>query len=258
MSDDERSKRPKLERTQPIRSWSGLFGGATTRTTPTTPATPAAAAGAPASGTSLNDVVARSVDLGYRVVEEYIRQGQKAAARFGGGSFTPETAATDVQDAAARMAQQASDFMTMWAEFMGVAAWGGGGRMGGLGNGPAAAPPPPEPPAERRSDVSAIPTDRGSMRLEVLSRRSTEVQLDLRTQATGTLVVQGLRAVDPDKPKLADVTLRPATRDEPPTVRVVVPDEQPAGAYRGLIVEQESSRLVGTLTVRILDESGTT
>jgi len=241
MSNDERSKRPKLERTQPIRSWSGLFGGAT----PTPPGA------APATGTSLNDVVARSVDLGYRVVEEYIRQGQKAAARFGGGGFTPEGAATDVQDAAARMAQQASDFMTMWAEFMGVAAWGGMGRMGGLGNAPAAAPPPPEPATARGPD--APPVDRGSMRLEILSRRPTEVQLDLRAQATGTLVVQALRAVDPGKPALADVTLRPATHDAPATVRAVVPENQPSGVYRGLIVEEETSRLVGTLTVRIID-----
>ena len=239
MSNDERSKRPKLERTQPIRSWSGLFGGPT--------ATQPRAAGAPPGATSLNDVVARSVDLGYRVVEEYIRQGQKAAARFGGGSLTPETAATDVQDAAARMAQQASDFMTMWAEFMGVAAWGGMGR-------PAAPQPPPESAPERRVDTPPNAVDRGSMRLEILSRRPTEVQLDLRTQATGTLVVQSLRAVDPEKPKLADVVLRPATHDEPATVRVRVPDDQPSGVYRGLIVEEETSRLVGTLTVRIMDD----
>ena len=250
MSTDERSKRPKLERTQPIRSWSGLFGGAP-------PAGTRDGAG-PASGASLNDVVARSVDLGYRVVEEYIRQGQKAAARLSGGSYGAEAAATDVQDAAARMAQQASDFTTMWAEFMGVAAWGGMGRGGAFGGGPVVTDPAPEPARERRSDPPAeTAPDRGSMRLEILSRRATEVQLDLRTQATGTLVVQGLRAVDPEKPKLADVVLRPATRDDPATVRVRVPDDQPSGVYRGLIVEEETSRLVGSLTVRILpDESG--
>jgi hypothetical protein len=246
MSTDERSKRPKLERTQPIRSWSGLFGGAT-------PAEPRNAT-APAGGASLNDVVAKSVDLGYRVVEEYIRQGQKAATRFGGGTYSPEAAASDVQDAAARMAQQASDFMTMWAEFMGVGAWGTMGRAGG--NGPVASPPAAEPARERRLDpLAADAVDRGSMRLEILSRRPTEVQLDLRTQATGTLVVQGLRAVDPEKPKLADVVLRPATRDDPPTVRVRIPDDQPSGVYRGLIVEEETSRLVGSLTVRIIPDA---
>src|SRR5438128_27418 len=63
VSASDRIRRPPLDRTEPIRAWSSLFGAG-----------------------PLNDVVTRSVELGYRVVDEYIRQGQKAAARFGSPS----------------------------------------------------------------------------------------------------------------------------------------------------------------------------
>ncbi len=240
MSDDERIKRPALERTQPIRSWSRLLGG-TAGPAPTGAAGPA---------TSLNDVVARSVDLGYRVVEEYIRQGQNAAARLGAGQLTPETAARDVQDAAARMAQQASEVMTMWAELMGVGAWGGTGAAATTS--PAATSPAPEPAPASRPGAAATPDDRRSTRLAIVSARPVEVQLDLRAPASGTLVVQTLRAIDPDKPALADVVLRPASGGEPVSVHVDIPAGHPIGVYRGLIVEEESSRLIGSLTVRII------
>src|SRR5205823_14082767 len=68
--EKERIKRPKLERTEPIRSWSALLG------------VPGAGGGdgrAPGSA-SLEGVVSRSVELGYRVVEDYLRQGQRVAA----------------------------------------------------------------------------------------------------------------------------------------------------------------------------------
>src|SRR5689334_10143591 len=99
MSANDRIKRPPLDRLQAIRNWSTLFTGAV-------------AAGDDAgadSGTAerstsapLNDVIARSVDLGYRVVDEYVRQGQKAAQRLNQRSYGAQTMAGDVQDLAMR------------------------------------------------------------------------------------------------------------------------------------------------------------
>jgi len=84
------------------------------------------------------------------------------------------------------------------------------------------------------------------------STQPAEVTLDLRPGAAAQpLIVQSLRATEPDKPRLTDVTLRPADEDEVLTLRVRVPDGQPPGVYNGLIIDERTSRPVGTLSVRV-------
>src|SRR5437879_12006363 len=82
----QRIKRPPLERTKPVRNASTLFS----------PAGPRRADGAgqrgpepPQQDRAADDVVSRSVDQGYRVIDDYIRQGQKAAQRFDARSWSP-------------------------------------------------------------------------------------------------------------------------------------------------------------------------
>ncbi len=68
-------KKPELERREPIRNFSGVFGSPQNR---------GASGGAPGIGAppSPADAVFRGVDMGYRVIEQYMRQGQ-AFARAG-------------------------------------------------------------------------------------------------------------------------------------------------------------------------------
>src|SRR5205814_1549673 len=127
VSASDRIRRPPLDRTEPIRAWSSLFGAG-----------------------PLNDVVTRSVELGYRVVDEYIRQGQKAAARFGSPSLGTETMASDMQDLGVRMVQYTSDVFGLWFEMMNVMLAGGSPFR--PGNGHAAPPPPADPPPPRRAN----------------------------------------------------------------------------------------------------------
>jgi len=61
--------------------------------------------------------------------------------------------------------------------------------------------------------------------------------------------VHGLRAVDPAKPRLADVSI--VADGDQVTVRVRVPPDVPAAVYNGLIVDEETSRPAGTVSVRI-------
>ena len=84
MSTKDRVTRPEPERTHPVRSWSTLFG-------------------APERDGGRDDVVSRSVDLAYRVVDEYVRQGQKTAQRLSERSYAPEAMARDVQDLTTRL-----------------------------------------------------------------------------------------------------------------------------------------------------------
>jgi len=230
MSDDERIRRPRLDRTQPIRSWARLLGLPTLGE--------ASASGA--SGAA-DDVVARSVGLGYRVVEEYIRQGRRAAEQLGVRGAGAAPFGSDVQDLGLRMMRYAADLMGAWMQLMEA-------TSAGVGRSPAQ---PSSPPTGANGPPTA-PVERAAIRIEVASLWPTEVWLDLRPEATRVAVeVPPLRAVDPEKPRLDDVALIAGADGDPPLLRVRVPPSQPAGVYNGLLIDRDTSRPVGTVSVRV-------
>ncbi|MEO8605454.1 MAG: hypothetical protein ABI629_22990, partial [bacterium] len=217
MSDRPRVTRPKPERTDPIRNWSSLFG-----------VTPGGD-GQPAAG--LGDVVSRSVDLGYRVVDEYIQQGQRAAQRVAGRSSGPDTMVSDLQDAAARMANLTSDFMRVWFEMMGLAAGSVPGSafssmMAAAGGAAPAAPASAPAP----SSAAAAPTAALRVRVEIAAQQPVDVSIDLRPEAAAAeLVPSALRSADPDLPALAAPLVTRDADDGAVHLRVSVPAAHPAG-----------------------------
>jgi hypothetical protein len=91
---------------------------------------------------------------------------------------------------------------------------------------------------------------RARVRVEIASTRPAEVAVDLRPEAAGRrLVVQALRAVDPGLPRLADVVI--AADDGGVTLRIRVPPDVPAGTYNGLVIDEDTSAPVGTVSVRV-------
>src|SRR5262245_52611631 len=220
VSSSERVKRPRLDRTRPTRRWSTLLGvsAATDRASP-----------GPENQSQPGDVIARSVELGYRVVDDYIRQGRKAAERLGERSYGPAAFTTDVQELGTRMTQYAADFVGVWMQLMEVATASVAGR-------PFAAPPSgpvSRVPAATSQEVRGAardgpstpsPVDGTRVGIQVTSPWPTEVWLDLRPEAArGPLVVHALRADDPDLPRLDDVTLTNGATDQPPLLRVRIP-----------------------------------
>jgi hypothetical protein len=206
----------------------------------------------------VNDVVSRSVDLGYRVIDEYVRQGQRTAQRINDRSFGPEAVVNDFQEVGTRLAQYASDFASLWIEVMQVATVGGAPRWPAPPadgrQAPAAHDAPTPAPPEMVSPASAA-FDRARVKIAVASTQLTEVDLDLRPEAAGRrLLVQALRAVQAEHPKLTDVTFEPAQGSEPATLRIRVPARQPAGVYNALIIDADSSRPVGTLSLRVIPD----
>jgi len=209
----------------------------------------------------MNEVVAHSVDLGYRVIDEYIRQGQKAAQRFTDRSFSPDSMTGDAQELGARMAQYASDFTALWMEAMQLGANQFGANVGrwpmspadavSAANGPRPAtskPAPPPPDAAKDAD-----SGRTRVRVAVTSPHPTEVLIDLRPIAAGQrLAVHALRAVAEGKPRLTDVSLEQTSADAPLTLRIRVPARQPAGVYNGLIVDEETGKPMGTVSLQVL------
>jgi len=235
MSTNDRIKRPPLERTDPVRNWSTLLNAASS----------AASTGEPASGgnrpSGLDDAITRSVAIGYQVVEEYVRQGERAARRMTGGGSPPGVAA-DAQDLAQRMGHYASELFGMWLELA---------QRTTMANSPAQ----DGAPAAGRSTATsaAAPLRSTRVRLDVRCSRPVEVAIDLTPEAASArFVVHALRACDAGKPRLDDVQVRTGEADDGPTVSIGIPDGHPPGTYEGLIVDAVTNRPIGVLRVVLL------
>ena len=85
MSDRQRLHREEPVRTGPNRNWSTLYRPNTNISS--TPSGNSPSADHPAQGHPWNDAVSHGVKLGYRVIEEYLRQGQRAAQQFNNRAY---------------------------------------------------------------------------------------------------------------------------------------------------------------------------
>jgi hypothetical protein len=264
MTDDERPRRPILDRREPMRQWANMFGGAEPPRNGPLPADGAtadpAAAGDPQRRASLGDAISRSVDLGYRVIDEYIRQGQRAAQRMSDRSFSADGAVGDLREASDRMGQYASDFFGLWMEFMELTT---NRSRDTAANGTAAAVPradvpgaaaatQPAPAAATAAGPPAPRPPHAGVRVEVRSLRPTEVAVDLQPDAAGrALRVYGFGTAGADRARGIDVAIRAGSDHEPVGLSVRVSSEQSPGTYRGLVVDDATSAPVGTLTVQV-------
>src|SRR3954470_18479632 len=130
----DRIKRPPLPRTEPIRSWSTLFGAPSASATSAPPfgipglpnipgiAGPPGMNGAAGVGP---EAVRRGVEMGYRVVDEYMKQGASVANAFSNpnrsrSASSASGAEPDLSKMTERMMQYASDFTSLWYDAMGM------------------------------------------------------------------------------------------------------------------------------------------
>lgn len=237
-------KRPPLERTGPIRSWSAVFRPPETR----------ASADEVHGAASFDDVVTRSVDLAYQVIDDYVRRGQEAARRTGGGEQIA-TLATDVPDLAARVVRYASDLAATWAEFLEVMIRAGARDVATEGRHAPADPAAPEPGRDVRVVAAApgasVPPLRFRLHLDAAS--AADVALDLITMPTTfPVTVHALRTPSGDPPRLEGASMT-TDGDGVATLHLHVPAGQPPGTYEGLLVDDHGNRPLGRLTVSIRD-----
>jgi hypothetical protein len=204
------------------------------------------------------DVISETVQLGYRVIDDYIKQAQKVADRIGRRSYGPDEMTADLQDVAGRMMQYASDFFRVWTELVGMA-------MSGAATSPRSEPAPVgasqggETTASQgaRSGLAKPSADdrdhrRSRISVDIESTRRTEVSLDVEAIETNhRLVVYPLRATDPNKPELRDLTVSNDRMDRPVCIRVRIPDDQPAGRYHGLVVDETTGKPLGSISVQV-------
>jgi hypothetical protein len=236
---DERVKRPPLERVKPVRTWNGLLRRPQ-----------AAGSQPPDAAARVEDVVARSVELGYRVVDDYIKRGQEAARRIRAGAYGPGEIAEDVQGVAGQLVRSASDLAGAWVEFAALAAAGAGTVAGGG----AAAAAPTSAPAGRATMPNPDAADAATVeplrvRLCVAAERPIEASLDFRpVPATHQLVVYPLR-MDADTTVQIDQVRVEIRDDRTVVIRVEVPATQAAGRYAGLVVDDTTNVPVGEVSL---------
>lgn len=251
MKHPERVRRPPVERDHADRSFQTLFAP---------PREPSSAAAGGAAAPSLSDVVSQSVELGYRLIDDYIRQGEKAARRMSDRTATPQTMLGDAQEMAMRFAQHASGLAAVWIQLLQLTAASSGmpfaaSFLDPLNAGAGGRPPrTPARDTHENGEPPAPTKERTRVRIEVVSSQPIETVLDLQPDAAQRpLVVHALRATDADSRRISDVTFQPGSDGAPACLRIRVPAAQPPGTYCGLIVDAGSSRPVGSLSVSLGD-----
>lgn len=243
MSERQRLRREDPARTEPIRNWSNLYRASNSWN--------AQSPGVSADGVSGNgagrDSIEHGVRTGYQVIEEHIREirrGQGIAREMNRGPYESRGIGDDIQDVVERLYRYSRDWLPMWIDLAGSIARAPQ-ILRDLAN------PRPRGNEAREGGAQANERANESIAVEILSNRLTRVTIDLRPNSEGlALGVGALHAMDPGKPALTGVSF---VRDAGGglVLRILVPEEHPAGVYNGVIAELESGEARGTLSVRI-------
>lgn len=243
MDTEERVKKQEPGRTQPIRNWGVLFeppGNTAAQEPPREP-------------------VARGVEMGYQVVDEYLRQGQSVArGMWTPGPGSPPPSGDGLQNQLGALLRSFSDFASMWMGLMGQATGRGTAREPGVTPpvgtaGPFSAGTAPgtaeAPPVASPETVVALPR----LTLELDSPRHLEVSVDLRPRPLDrTFRVLGLDGSEPALPRIQGVTVEALPEEERIVIHLRVPESQPPGTYGGIILDERTGLPRGTLCVRVL------
>jgi hypothetical protein len=203
---------------------------------------------------STDDVVTRGVELGYRVIEEYLRQGQRVAQQINGRSYSIGRAGADLQELVERVFRDSTDLLSLWVGF--VSSLAANSELTGTFS-RAWQPSPFEPPQKGTSAYAASsnggPPHQGTaVSIEVVSSRPVQVTLDLYPQSAGlSLMTPGLHAMNVQMPPLTDITFEISSDAGVPRLRVRVPEGQPPDVYTGVVVDRNTGLPRGTLSVRV-------
>jgi hypothetical protein len=169
-----------------------------------------------------------------------------------------------------RMFQYASDLASLWLDYTKA-------TMGQTPfTPPAAGRPPPSAaqhvgPFDLGGDAETQPSrvaqgvkkgssqsvsEAPSVSVDILSKGRAEVTVDLKPgSAKGALHVHDLRASSPRMPRISGVTVEGYALENRVVVRLKLPDDQPAGTYTGVIVEDETNLPMGTVSVRVVGQA---
>lgn len=209
------------------------------------------------SSPALNETIASAVGLGYRVVEDYIRQGRQTAQSIRENRYGPQDMQHDAQELAARVFQYGSEFTALWFEFLGVAMNSPSAR-GFVDPLETRAAEHSPSDSEAEPDPNVYPNHPTQLRssqvaLCVEAARPTKVTVDLKPHDPKvSFVCHALRAADAMKPRIKEVSVDRGVGTGPVTVTIRVPDDQPEGTYLGAIVDGRTNVPLGIVSLEVL------
>lgn len=304
-----RHRRPLLDRASPLRGWNGLYvpSNGHRRAVPQTAAQPematpqapvsdvapkpAAAVNAPIPPhaaepaprvppmPSPQDAVARGVATGYRVIEEYLREGQGVARSVAQASTVADVAAAfDPRKLTERMVQHASDLAAAWIEYMQASlnAAGTPGSAGGSSSStapteqeipdvgafaiPHRAPRAPQSAPQQPASPASTPRSSGSTRplvmIDLVSTRRVASQVELNE---GPLPLHchahALRCEADRSLRIEGVTVEAVHTATPARliVRLAIPNDAQAGSYRALLLDADTNLPCGQLVLELFE-----
>jgi hypothetical protein len=238
MSDEERLQRPDPGRTEPLRRWSDLYRRAEVYPA-ASPADNNGTSNGPGAGSTTNGA-GSAVELGYRVIESYLNQGRRMAEQLNGSSYSQRGMPDGVADLVERTVRAYNELLPVWLQVANSLV-----KVDPLGVRPTEANPARGWPDPSKGAV------RTRISVETVSRRPVRVLLDLSEGSSVlNLMTHGVRAVDPQKPVLTEVSFIPAPQGCA-TLRIVVPDSLPAGHYTGVVVDKDKEEARGTLSIQV-------
>lgn len=200
---------------------------------------------------TLDDVITRGVHLGYKVIEEHLLKGQRAAQQLRQPRPEADSEAARDFDAFAEQAQRLyQDVGTLCFDALELLARSPTLLRGLIrarqttGSGPA-------PDAELGTRSPAAPGV--AIAIEIASRHRTRVDLRLHPNARlQHLHAHALHPSGSTVPPVTGIAFRPDRGSGQLVLEVSIPDHQPAGVYSGIVVDGESNEPVGSLTLRVI------
>jgi len=204
----------------------------------------------------LDSVVSRAVELGYKVIEEQIRQGQQIAGQVASGNIDPTLINGNVSEIGDRILRFYSDMGALWFEMIeSVLRNPSMGEMfssfmpetGARMNGSA-----------HNGAGRTTANGRSNLPVEIVSSEPTGARVSIELGGDHdfeAILAQPLRTRDPDTKPIDDVRFIPPGDGWPPSIRVTIPKGQLPGTYSGLILSAITDEPVGTLCVHVPSRS---
>ncbi len=235
MDDSKRLHRTDPARSAPLRTFSGVFRQEPNPSFPRT-------ASANGTGDSADDKVRdEPVGLAYQVIEKHINHGKQNAGLFNGQPYNTKPPLTDgFQEIIERIVRFQSEILPLFIEALTSAV--------------SAEPMSTPAGAAQSHPASNGPTGENSQAIsvEVASTKPVQISIDLKEKSEKLpLITLGLRAVGNDTPLAGDITFAPGASGSPVQLRVSIAIDCAPGAYSGVIVNQVTGDVRGTLTVRV-------
>jgi hypothetical protein len=239
----------------------------------------------------VSDAIADAVRRGYQVIGENIEQGRAAAEQFRAGQYNIRDVPYDLNQMALRLLTLTRELSTTACDILekvlrdpNLAAATGRNPAGaedkaGAANAPRAASPPsfrPPPPPPRpdagvgpRLGAAAPPPANAGPPLATPGKSPATpppVTLDVRLSGKAAvvraasltppnppspIVAPGLVAADAAAATIRAITFSPGADPLSITVTVVVPDNQPAGVYSGVICAAATQIPLGALAIEV-------